>query len=170
MAPLGQGPHRSILLPTKTSRLESQLFGRSALTDRIGSHWQVDVTHLVDACSAGVALVHLIVLVARSPFLEFGSQCILIIRGFQYTRTGVTGELRWSHSCGFVLYAFARALMWALFCSRLGFTRLGGFWCTMFRGFLSSCAVGEQPWGSVHPMSLCSASSKVTFFCFSKVS
>ncbi len=33
---------RSILLPTKTSRLESQLFGRSAVTDRIGS--QVDVT------------------------------------------------------------------------------------------------------------------------------
>src|SRR6266851_8863211 len=93
------GGGRSILLPTKTSLLESQLFGRSALTDRIGSHWQVDVTHLVDACSAGVALVHLIVLVARSPFLEFGSQCILIIRGFQYTRTGVTGELRWYRSC-----------------------------------------------------------------------
>jgi hypothetical protein len=52
-----QGPHppsgrgrRSILLPTKTSLLVSQLFGqmfgRSALNDRIGS--QVDITHLVD--------------------------------------------------------------------------------------------------------------------------
>ena len=50
---------------------------------------------LGNVCSAGVALgVHPIVLVARAPFLEFGSRCILIIRGFQYTRTGVTGELR----------------------------------------------------------------------------
>jgi len=97
----------------------------------------VDFTRLVIVCSAGVALVHPIVLVARSPFLEFGSQCILVIRGFRYTRTGVIGTAvgcHW-HSCGFVLYAFARVLMWALFCSRLGFPRLGGFWCTVFRGF-----------------------------------
>ena len=51
-------------------------------------------------------------------------------------------------SCGFVLYAFSRALVWALFCSRSGFARLGGFsgWRTMFWAFVSSRKAGEQPW------------------------
>ena len=48
------------------------------LNDRIGS--QVDIIQLVNVCSAAVALgVHPIVLVARAPFLEFGSQYILVI-------------------------------------------------------------------------------------------
>ena len=34
-----------------------------------------------------------IVLVARAPFLEFGS-CILVVRGFRDMGTGATGELR----------------------------------------------------------------------------
>ena len=45
------GGGRSILLPTKTSLLVSQvfglLFGRSVLNNRTGS--QVDITHLVSA-------------------------------------------------------------------------------------------------------------------------
>jgi hypothetical protein len=62
----------------------------------------------------------------RAPFLEFSSWCIFIIRGFRHTRFGATSVLRWVSFLWLVRYIFGGALVWALFCLRLGFVRLGG--------------------------------------------
>src|SRR6267154_6441265 len=82
---------RSILLPTKTSRLESQLFGRSAVTDRIGS--QVDVTRLVKvwSCLTRVAItlsLVSLVLIARNQRAWISlSLCVLSCTTLSHLRT-----------------------------------------------------------------------------------
>jgi len=79
------------------------MFGRSALNDRIGS--QVEITHLVNVCSAGVALGVTLLFWWRG--LLFWS---LVVGAFSSSEVSSTRGLERQVNCGRVSFLWLHAL------------------------------------------------------------